>query len=50
MFLRGNISADDCATELFTPSKALARLCICNEKQIFGLGFFVSDIISEVGF
>jgi len=48
MFLRGNISADDYARELFKPSKDSASLHICNEKTFFvlGFGFFVSDVIS----
>jgi len=41
VFLHGNISADDCARELFKPSKDLASLHICNENNIFGLGFGV---------
>ena len=50
MFLCGNISADDCAKELFKPLKGSASLCICNEKNFLVLGFrfFVSDVISGV--
>jgi len=48
MFLHGNISADDCARELFKPSKDLASLRVCNETKTFDIGFFVSDIISVV--
>jgi len=32
-------SSADCARELFKPSKGLASLQICNEKNFFGLGF-----------
>ena len=44
-------SSSDCARELFKPSKDWASLWVSNEK-IFGLGFFffLSDVISEVGF
>ena len=50
VFLHGNISTDDCAKELFKPSKDLASLRIYNEKNFldFGFVFFVSDIICEV--
>jgi len=48
MFLCGNISADDCARELFKPLKDLATLCIYNKKIILVLGIFVSDIINGV--
>jgi len=37
MFLRGNISTDDCPRELFKPSKDSASLGICIEKN-FWLG------------
>jgi len=37
-------------TELFKPSKDSATLQVCNEKKIFGFGFFVNDVISKVGF
>jgi len=45
-------SSADCARELFKPLKDSASLLVCNEKTFFGFGFlfFVSDIISEVGF
>jgi len=43
-------SSADCAGELFKPSKDLASLRVCNEKRFWGLSFFVSDVISEVGF
>jgi len=38
----------DCARELFKPSKDLASLQICNEKNflVLDLRFLVSDIIS----
>jgi len=36
-----------CARELFKPSVSLQ---VCNEKMIFGFGFFGSDILSGVGF
>jgi len=39
----------DCAGELFKPSKDLASLRICNVKKFF-LGFFVGDVLSEVGY
>jgi len=45
--LRWNISAADCARELFKPSKDLASLHVCKGKKIgFGFQFFVSDVIS----
>jgi len=49
VFLCGNTSVDDCAKELFKPSKDLASLRICNKIFFgFGLHFFVSDVISGV--
>ena len=38
--------------ELFKPSKDSGSLQACNEKKFFGFGFrfFVSDVISNVGF
>ena len=39
MFLHRCISADDCARELFKPSKDSSSICICNEKNFFVLGF-----------
>jgi len=49
VFLRGNISTDDYARELFKPSENSTSHRICNEKKfLFGYQFFVSDIISGV--
>jgi len=48
MFLRRNISADDCAKELFKPLEDSVSLCVCNEKKNLVLFFFVSDVISGV--
>jgi len=39
VFLHGNISTDDCAKELFKPSKDSASLRVYNEKKIFGFWF-----------
>jgi len=52
VFLHGNISVDNCARELFKLSKDLGSLQASNEKKFFGFGFifFVSDVISKVGF
>jgi len=46
------ISFAGCTTEMFKPLKDSASLLVCNEKKVFGLSFtfFVSDIISKVGF
>ena len=38
-----------CTRELFKPWKALAGLLVCNDRNILGFNFFVSDIISGVG-
>ena len=35
MSLHGNVSATDCAKELFKPSKNSASLLVCNEKKIW---------------
>jgi len=43
-------SSADCAKELFKPSKDSASLRVCNEKTILGICFFVSNVISKVGF
>jgi len=46
-------SSADCTRELFKPSKDLASLLVCTQKENFlvgGCGFFVSDVISEVVF
>jgi len=45
-------SSVDYGRELFKPSKNLASLRVCNEKKFFGFGFrfFVSDVMSKVGF
>jgi len=40
VFLHGSISADNWVGELFKPTKDSASLHICNEKKIFGFGFF----------
>jgi len=50
VFVRGNISATDCARELFKPLKDSASLRVCSEKNLLVLGFvfFVGDVISEV--
>jgi len=42
----------DCVRELFKPSKDLGSLRVCNEKILGGVwaSFFVSDVISKVGF
>jgi len=48
MFLHGEFSADDCARELFKPSKDSPSLRVCSVKKILGFGFFVSDVISGV--
>jgi len=42
----------DCARELFKPSKDSANLLVSNDKKLLVLGFrfFLSDVISEVGF
>jgi len=51
--LRGIISGAESGTrELFKPSKDLASLLVCNEKNFFGFGcgFFVSDVINDVSF
>jgi len=52
MFLRGNISADNCARELFKPSKDSASLHVFKEKFfLFWVSrFFVSDTISGICF
>jgi len=34
-------SLGDCATELFEPSKDLGSLRVCNEKKLFGFGFWI---------
>jgi len=47
VFLHGNISADDCARELFKPSKDLASLRICNKKIILGFGLFQGTLLKE---
>ena len=44
---RHNSSAD-CARDLFKPSKDSGSLRVWNEKN-FGFGFFMSDVINEVG-
>jgi len=48
----GNISVDDCAKEMFKPSKDSASLHIRNENIFFDFVFqvFVNDVVSEVGF
>ena len=43
-------SSSECARELFKPSKDSASLWVCSENHFFGFGFFVGDVISEVGF
>jgi len=45
-------SSADCARELFKPSKDLASLLVCNEKNflVLGVGFYMSGIKSEVFF
>jgi len=47
--LRGHNSDAESARELFTHSEDSARLLVCNEKNFFGLGFWisVSDVKSE---
>jgi len=39
MFLRENISADNCTRELFKPLKDLKSHCVCNEQK-FGFRVF----------
>jgi len=47
--LHGNISADDCARELFKPSKGSVSLHVCNEeKHFWGFQSFLCYIISGV--
>jgi len=41
-------SPDECARELFKPSKDSASLRDCNEKIFSGFGFFVSDVVRRV--
>ena len=48
MFLHGNISVDNCARELFKPSKDSTNLHVFNENRFFAFGFFVSDVVSRV--
>jgi len=44
-------SSVDCAKELFKGSNGLATLVDCTRKKLLvgGCGFFVTDVISEVG-
>ena len=43
-------SSVDCGIELFKPPEDLGSLQVCNERKFVGFVFFVSDVISKVGF
>jgi len=43
-----HISSEDCARELFKPSKDLASFWVCNEKIFFGFRFFRRDVTSRM--